>query len=227
MDNCKFYCLTNEHKKKINMERRFNDFNIKCHFYSGVSNFDYRVINRTFNRHYMRQILMTLGHLDIIRDFYTKTDDSIKYAVICEDDILLHEDFISLFSIAVNDFQRMHLDILLLSYMLPYKITDELKSKFYKPKKRVYFSELTYFDYPEFMGGTQMYMITKDYAKYLLNTYYNIYVDTGNKRFIPDKVLIKAGNKALLYPMIAVEDGNQADPYHKHCYSTNYTPQFI
>jgi GR25 family glycosyltransferase involved in LPS biosynthesis len=209
------------------MLNRFNSLNIYCQFYSGASQFDNRVMNKNFNKHYMRQILMTLSHLDIINEFYTKTDSSIKYAIICEDDILLHQDFASIITNVIDDFQIMDLDVLLLGYMLPYKITDELKYKLYKPKKLVSSSELSYLDYPEFLGGTQMYMITKAFARYLLHTYYNKPMLFYDKKFIPDKVLIKSGNKALLYPMIAMENGNQTDLYHKHCYTTHFEHHFI
>jgi GR25 family glycosyltransferase involved in LPS biosynthesis len=207
------------------MEKRFNNLEIDCKFYSGV-NCDDKRIDKSLNKFCKRQWCMTYGHLDIIRNFYYKSDK--KYAVICEDDIYLHKDIKTILNKVITDFNVLHLDILLLGYLLPYKIGYEHLFVNFQLKKQmpkeVYFK---YHEYPDYLNGTHMYMITKTYARHLLKSYYNNYANFDNKYFSPDKILIKDGNRALLYPMISVEDDNQYDLYHQLCHNIHYNESYV
>jgi GR25 family glycosyltransferase involved in LPS biosynthesis len=226
IENCQFYCLTfnNEERKNIMIER-FKNLEIPCRFYSGVPYNDKRISN-SINQNAKRQWSMTYGHLDIIHNFYYHSDK--RYAVICEDDICLHSRLKQILNKVINDFNLLNLDIILLGYLLPYKIGNEHLFINYKLKKDMpcnsYFK---YHDYPEYLSGTQMYMITKKYAKYLLKNYYTNYAGIGEKCFNPDKIITKDGNKALIYPMLAIENDNQVDLYHKLCRNIHCNDFFI
>lgn len=218
IEKCQFYCLSyNNKERKTNMVERFKTFDIDCRFYSGV-NYDDKRIPNNINNIYKRLCRMTYGHLDIIHDFYYSSDT--KYAVICEDDIHFHKDFKELFNKVFLDFNMLNLDVLLLGYLLPYKIGNENVLTNFTLKKPM--SKETYFkyhDYPDYLSGTHMYMISKKYARYLLKTYYRNYLEKGDKHFTPDKILIKDCNKALIYPMLAIENDEQEDLYHQLCHN--------
>jgi len=75
-----------------------------------------------------------------------------------------------------------------------------------------------------------MYMISRDYAKIILESFTLDYAydNMDDKPFSSDWVITKNGNRALIYPMIAVEEGiNISGDYyqeifHKKCYDVNY-----
>jgi hypothetical protein len=220
--DCQFYCLSfNNKDRKQDMINRFNNLDIDCKFFNGVSCDDNR-IGKSLNKICKRLWCMTYGHLDIIRDFYYYSEK--KFAVICEDDVQFHSNFIQIFNKVISDFNVLNLDILLLGCLLPYKIGKEhlfknFRLKMNMPKE----SHFKYHEYPEYVNGTHMYMITKKYARHLLKNYSKNYAGIGDKHFTPDKILINDGNRALIYPMLAIEDDNQDDLYHQLCRNVHYT----
>ncbi len=226
MSSCQFYCLSFKNEERTNnMMERFKNLDIDCKFYTGISCDDKR-IDKLLNKFSKRQWCMTYGHLDIIYNFYHKSDK--KYAVICEDDICINVELKNILNKVIIDFNILNLDILLLGYLLPYKIGRANLFSNYRLKKPISReSYFTYHEYPDYLNGTQMYMITKKYAKYLLRNYYTNYAGLGDKYFTPDKILINDGNRALLYPMLAIEDENQDDLYHQLCRNIHYDDCYI
>ena len=112
------YHLMIQKKRKI-MEEKFKILNINCKFYNGVKDNDIRIshYNNLFDK---RQKSITYSHLDIISDFYYKSHAT--YAIICEDDILINKHIVFILEKVIQDFDKMNLNILLLGYMLPYKL---------------------------------------------------------------------------------------------------------
>ena len=224
-NNFEFYCLSFNEKNNIIMNERFNKLDIECIFYSGVNHKDNRV-KYAINSYNKRQMSITYGHLDIINDFYKNSDK--KYAIICEDDVMIHKNIKELLRKIVIDFDIMGLDILLLGYLLPYKIdNNNIKLNYFLKTPITLNSLYKYYTYPEYQSGTQMYMITKNYAKYILQKYYSDFYNLFDKQHIIDKLYIKEGNRALIYPMIAVEDDKQEDKYHKFCHKLHYNEWYI
>lgn len=84
-----------------------------------------------------------------------------------------------------------------------------------------------YYNYPAYLYGTQMYMITKYYAKYILDSYYSTFSKYRHKYFIFDKLLLHDGNRALIYPMLAIENEEQKDKYHQLCHKTHNNEVYI
>ena len=70
-------------------------------------------------------------------------------------------------------------------------------------------------------------MISKQYAGHILKKYYNNYSEIVEKYYIIDKILTLDGNTTLLYPMIALENNEQTDPYHKLCHKIHYNRWYI
>jgi len=220
LTDCQFYCLSfNDETRKKDMENRFKNLGIECKFYKGVS-FDDPRINKSLNRFKKRQWSMTYGHLDILNDFIN--NNTKKCAIICEDDINFIKRFKEILGRVICDFDVLELDILLLGYLIPYKIGDENLFTNYKLKKPMPpNSFFKYHNYPEYLNGTQMYIISRKHAKCLLHLYYSFYAGFGDKYFNPDKILIRDGNKALIYPMLAIENNKQKDLYHQLCRNVN------
>ena len=79
-----------------------------------------------------------------------------------------------------------------------------------------------------------MYMISRPYAQSILDKYYHRYaeqsLDPSLKMtpFSSDWTITKDGNRALVYPMCAVEDGKThydhsgQEVYHQQCFALNY-----
>jgi len=223
---CQFYCLSfNDEEKRNKMINRFRTLNIDCNFYNGVQYTDQR-INEKLTKYNKRHRSIIYGHLDILYEFYHNSNKN--YAVICEDDICIHEKFNENFKKVINDFRFLHLDILLLSYMIPYKIgNDNIYSNFKLKAEMPKTSFFKYHEYPEYLSGTQMYLISKNFAKDLLDNYYSEYISIFENDFIADKIIIKQGNRALIYPMLAIEDKNQTDLYHQLCHKIHYNEIYI
>jgi GR25 family glycosyltransferase involved in LPS biosynthesis len=220
LTKCQFYCLTfNNEDKKNNMVERFDNLDIECKFHSGIEHNDCRIL-KTLNKSHKKHWSITYGHLNIIHDYFYNSDK--KYAIICEDDIKLHVNFNRIMEDIINDFEYLNLDILLLGYLLPYKLAKKHLITNYPLKHPIpENSSFTYHSFPDYLTGTHMYMITKKYAKYLINQYYYNYTNKYNSYFLFDKILCDKGNRALIYPMIAVENDEQEDLYHVLCNKVN------
>jgi hypothetical protein len=127
----------------------------------------------------------------------------------------------------------MNLDVLLLGYLVPFKIQSnyvgfELKSNDTNLK-------YTYHNYPNDLWGSQMFMFSKKHAKYLLDKFTIEYAieqlnDNTIQPFSSDWTITKEGNRALIYPMLAVETSDRPsghygqDIFHENCKNANYDP---
>lgn len=221
--NCKMYCLSfQDDAKRDAMIDRFHALGIDCKFYFGPSEQDKR-ISPSLTKYNQRHLSIAYSHLDIIHDFYYHSNE--KFAIICEDDILIHTRFREIMEKAINDSIHLQLDLLLLGYLMPYKIHEKTPFglKYPMPESALF----KYYCIPEYMSGTHMYMISRSYARYLIKTYYQHYSEMENKFFMIDKILMSESNHALIYPMIAVENDEQTDPYHKLCHKVHYTSNYI
>jgi GR25 family glycosyltransferase involved in LPS biosynthesis len=220
----KFYCLSYYEKKREIMKKQFNKLNIDCTFYSGVDHNNEKINIKKYNKFKKRQLSMMYGHLNIFKDFYN--DKNTKYAIICEDDIIIHNDIKKILNKVIIDFNLLDLDLLLLSFMIPYKIESNNLSIFPPKIDMPSNSCYKYYNYPYYLFGTQMYMIRKEYAKYILDQHY--FTNYSKMLcFSLDNILIHSGNKALIYPMLAIENEEQEDPYHQLCHKIHFDNFFI
>ena len=228
--NYDIYCLSyNNVKRKTQMENRFQELNLKCTFHKGSSvNIDDQIV---INRKNIASWSCMLGHLDMIKHFYENSEK--EYGIFCEDDIYIHKDFKLLLPNIIEDFKLMNLDVLLLGYLIQFKI--ESKHIMFNLKSHSNDLKYTYYNYPDDLWGAQMYMLTKKHAKYILDKYtiyYPIRTFTDNTLvpFSSDWTITKEGNRALIYPMLAVEiadkiSGHQGqDTFHENCKNFNYNP---
>lgn len=209
-------------KRMINRFQTLNFTNIK--FTKEVEKDDDRLI--IYNDVDKRTWSIMLQHLDSMRDFYENTSESV--CIVCEDDIHISKLFGQDIEKIIQDFNKLNLDVLMLGYLLPFKLYPSS-----------YFKDLSYntpnlynkyYTYPDDIWGTQMYMVSRSYVKYLLDKYTPLYAyeNKNNLPYSPDWIITKNGNRALIYPMIAVEEGvNLSDcdsqkSFHKICFEINY-----
>jgi GR25 family glycosyltransferase involved in LPS biosynthesis len=190
-----------------------NDDRIKC--FSHLENYN-KIEKRTWS--------IMLQHLDSIENFY-QNNKNYNYCIICEDDIFISKDISNKLQNIIKDFNSLSLDVLMLGYLLPFKL--DINSSHFPPllKNNTY----SIYNYPDDIWGTQMYMISREYAKFLLENFTNLYAYYNlDKPYNPDWIITKNGKRALIYPMFAVEEGvNLSDcysqqQYHKLCFETHY-----
>ena len=169
------------------------------------------------------------GHLDMIRHYYDRTADmaSPPLGIFCEDDVLIRRDFVPQMDRIVHDFYALKLDILLLGYLCSFPIHPSVHFHRLDPSSAHPTSDpsidphtFQYFRYPSDTWGTQMFMMTREHAGRLLETYEHGYVEytiahpsntlppfsadwTLTKQLASDDIT----SLALLYPPMAIEDG--------------------
>jgi GR25 family glycosyltransferase involved in LPS biosynthesis len=213
------------HFNNINFvnEVHSNDDRITC--FSHLENY-YKIEKRTWS--------IMLQHLDSIKDFYENADYiDYNHCIICEDDIFISKDLGNKLNGIIEDFDSLSLDILMLGYLLPFKI-DTNSSYHLENFPLLSTTEknensYTIHKYPDDIWGTQMYMISREYAKFILEKFTNLYAYYNlDKPYNPDWVITKNGNRALISPMLAVEEGDNLSEcdsqkvYHKLCFETHY-----
>jgi GR25 family glycosyltransferase involved in LPS biosynthesis len=220
MDTVELYCINfMDEERRIKMLDRFEGQGLSIHFVDPVYTTDSRIDSRLNKR--VSSIM--LQHLDSIRHFYETTTK--PYAIICEDDILLSKHFATDLPRIMDRYKDLKLDVLLLGYLLPIRLTKDTPE--FKPLEDI--EGYTLYDFPYHLWGSQMYMIHRAHAKFLLDKYTIDYATADLGRpYNPDWTLTKDGKKALLYPMLALEEGLEKSndevqsDYHLTCFFTNY-----
>jgi GR25 family glycosyltransferase involved in LPS biosynthesis len=229
-DICDFHCLNfKNEQRKISMEKRFLTLDISCNFYEGCDlEQDIRI-----KEYKIGPSSCMYGHLDMIYQFYYQSNK--PYGIFCEDDILIHKDFKKILPKIIQDFNYFKLDVLLLGYLITFSISEYYNE--FPLKNNIYTkTEVFPFNYHEFnndIWGTQMYMISRENAKKILDKYYVGYLEKTVKDsnlipFSADWTITKDGNRALLYPLIVIEDGKQnydhngQHNFHYNSFFNNY-----
>ena len=222
-------------ERKNKMTERFNTVGINPIFIKEVHANDNR-LNYNIDINLKRVWSIMLQHLDCMRDFFENTDKT--HCIVCEDDIYISKNISNDIENIVKNFDELELDILMLGYLLPFKIdNNNYHHNHYFPvlnntNINTNNNEHTYNSYPDDTWGTQMYLISRNYAEFLLNKFTPQFafenIDTLN--YNPDWIITKNGKRALINPMIAVEEGiNLSDHegqinFHKSCCECNYNP---
>lgn len=216
-----FYMINfNDENRKKRMIDRFEYLNLDLQFVNPVYDNDPRLTGTNL---YKRTSSIMLQHLDSIRHFYENT--SSKYCVVCEDDIYISKNLARDLPDIISNFEYLQLDVLLLGYLFPYNLHGNWHFPVLKDTKNY-----CYHGYPDDIWGSQMYMISRKHAKYLLDTF-TISFAIENLEIIhynPDWTITKYGKRALISPMLAVEEGDEKSghdgqsDFHKQCFEHNY-----
>jgi GR25 family glycosyltransferase involved in LPS biosynthesis len=211
------YCLNfNNDKRRKAMTKVFNKFgkSLNITWGEGVSLNDNRISTTIADPNKKRGWSTCYGHLDMISQFVKNSTK--EQAIFCEDDILIRNDFVTQMNNIVEIFTKSKLDVLLLGYSCENKI-DQYNNF---PEKSVAKPNWFPFKILEYtvdntVWGSQMYMLSKKQARVLLEKYYTDYAErtlyTYNMvPFSTDWTITKDGNRALVYPPIAIENNNSS-----------------
>lgn len=206
--------------RKQRMTERFRSLDIDLHFVNPIEEMDRRM---EYTSLYKRTSAIMLQHLDSIRHFYENT--SAEYCIVCEDDIHISKYLVRDLPEIISNFKELELDILLLGYLWPYNLNENWHFPVLKDTEKY-----SYHGYPDDIWGSQMYLISRSHAKYILDTF-TIEFAIKNLEVIhynPDWTITKYGKRGMITPMLAVEEGEdksghggQTD-FHKMCHAHNF-----
>jgi hypothetical protein len=224
-----FYCINfNDDTRRNKMIERFSSHNIKVEFVNPVYATDERlnIEGRDITQHKRTWSIM-LQHLDSIQHFLENTDND--YLILCEDDILISKNMTKDLPEIIDNFEELKLDVLLLGYLMHFKLDKKQPHDEFPVIKSAADAPYTYYGFPYHLWGSQMYLIHRKHAAFLLNKYdINYALEDLNRPYNPDWTLTKDGVRAMIYPMVALEEGvTKTDhpgqnSFHQYCFETNY-----
>jgi len=208
----------NEERKK-RMENRLKGFNVTFLKSVNIDPNKYNISNET-----ARTWGIMLSHVENIKHFYYMTD--AEYGIFCEDDVYIHKDMAIKLPKILNDFKKLDLDILLLSYLLSFHPNNN--GNFINK-----INDNEYYTYSDDTWGSHMYLLNRPYAIYIINKFTIEWAKYfKNKVYVSDWTITKLGNRALLWPPLGVEEGEvnckdigQID-FHKKCKEFLYNDSY-
>lgn len=162
------------------------------------------------------------GHIKILNEFIDNSNAS--FCMVFENDVYINKNLVSDIPFLCNRMKILNLDILLTGYLINYNPGN------FNDKT---IDNIGFYNYDNDLWGSQSYIITRKHAKYIVGKYNEDYlkltlIDKNLVPFAADWTITKDGNKAIVYPMYAVEEGNiNSDHwgqinFHKSCKDFNY-----
>jgi len=211
----------NDEERKTKMIERFKKIGMDANFVPPVYQNDERIENTPIQN---RLSAMVLQHLDSVRHFYENTEND--YCIVCEDDVYISKHLNDDLPEIIRGFEALELDILLLGYLYLYSLENWIFGELGKTEK------FTYYSYPDQVWGAHMYMINRKHAKSLLEKFTPEFAieNVHTHPFSPDWTITKYGKRALIAPLVGVEEGGvKTDDYgqiefHRRCFENNYNP---
>jgi len=216
------YCSSyNNPARKEEMKERFSKVDIDITFLPGVSPDDPRIGPDRLNK---KGDCVMYCHLDMLQEFL-KGD--AEFGILCEDDIYIRKTFKHDILIAIDGFKRLNLNVLLLGYLTGYYpcLSNVL---FHTPLETPY----AFLNVYKELWGTQMFMVSRESAKMMLERFSDPYKTEKTVYFASDWTLTKVERNACLYPMLAVEKiyperGNSSDDrFHRQNEKLHYNSEF-
>jgi len=218
MMNVPIFVINCDEQRKKRIRSRFNKLNITPTFncFTDISGIEQKY-NITLTIHDK----VMLSHMDCIQKFY---NTGKPLGIICEDDIYIHKTLDKEIEKVVAFITKNQYDILLLGYLLNYK------PPYHYHNLITSFDKYKVYDYNKELWGAQMYMVTRNYAKYLLDNFpINWKFDNPKNPWASDWIITKNGRRAMIYPMLAVEEGDRICDsndgqkiYHRDCKNIQY-----
>ena len=229
-DYCEVYTVAyNSPERAEQMTERFAKVGLPLNVHTGVQMDDPRLAFAEEDLSAKRLASVFYGHLDNIAKFY---ETGKPFGLFCEDDVHIHKDLGKELPIIMGEFNAMKLDILLLGYMTT-KTIEWWQHNYPLVYDGVHVP-YRYHRYPQDQWGIHLFMISRSYAKTLLDAYgpdyaARAYKDPSMTCCNPDWTLSKhTANRALRYPMLAVEDGkgnydhHGQGEFHRESHRQNY-----
>jgi hypothetical protein len=175
----------------------------------------------------------TYGHLDMIQLFLNTNK---RYGIFCENDVNIHRNLVEELPAVMETVDRTNTHVMLLGYMTTAKIGGWMQgySVIHAEPSR------TYLTYPNEQWGVHMYMLSRAGAMCIIDLFAKGYAELtiGNSQvaFSPDWTISKIERRALVYPMLAVEDGEDGmehyqhegqHAFHRDTHIANYIPEMF
>lgn len=218
------YCLSYKNEtRKQKMLTKFGSLGWPVYMYDGVGPEDSRI-----QEHQLSSCM--LGHMDMISKFYHES--SKEYGIFCEDDICIHRRLAEYLPSILAEADRLQLDLIMLGYLMNYHINYnglyghiEIGTIESETGHNIY-------TFDDNLWGTQMYMISKAYAKELLDNYGMEYAIVWKNNpeeytcYAADWIITKKTIKrVLVYPPLCIENGDVEHLYHegqRHFHRASY-----
>ena len=213
----RFYCinLARSTARRQRMEKRFALHGLDATFVTGIRSdchmidfFDHQMVNPVGNIDLWRKnIGCYLSHLKAIRTFLETTDES---AIICEDDILFHNNFREMYHQVMANIPP---ETPLISFCYMNEQWECPWAGIDSSKKNVVMIN------PLYTWGAQCYYITKDHAKQILLTWDRCMCELGNGNVTPENY-IRVSRGLMSYPPLVIEEDIDSErsprdlPYH-------------
>ena len=230
MDNVKIYYLSQDGSERDRlMRKRFDTLGLKFTQVEWADN------NWMKSNGYDSGYSCMFGHIKMLKKFIEDAGSNDKlsndklsndnlFCCVFEDDVYISKYLSSDMGMLLSRMELLKLDILLIGYLI---------DNFDVVKRSIH--SITFSGYDSELWGSQGYIVPMKVAKKLVEIYdeaYLIrYLDGKEKvPFSADWTITKYGNRALVYPMYAVEEGTiKSDhpaqvSYHKRCAAFNYDP---
>lgn len=185
-----------------------------------------------------RNASMAWNHLDAIRYFLEGDPDRPEFGLFTEDDVYLRRDLAALVPVLAALYRAHKLDLFLLGYLEPGPVVLRCTASFSPPRHAPTDSgipDLLVRGYDDEQWGAQMYMMDRRHARALLAHFDEEFARGSyagrNAPFNPDWTITKFGRRALVTPMMAVEEGEIASDhpahvaFHRRCTAANYDPR--
>lgn len=218
MNNVAIYSFSFNNPERVRrMNHRFEAVGYPVHWIAPVMKDDARITDVMDRR---TQAIM-YNHLDMIKEFLSS---SAEFGIFCEDDIYIRRDFDRLLSHAIASYKSLGLDVMLLGYLMTYVPFQHVAHNGHTCLE----PPLAVMSYDDGLWGSQMYMCDKTAARKLLETFSS--PEATTLPFSPDWTLTKYGKRAIVYPMLAVEEGQVVTDhvgqqvFHKQCTAAHYDP---
>ncbi len=219
MNDVHIYSFSFNNPERVRrMNHRFETVGYAVNWVAPVMKEDPRIDAAAVER---RTHAIMYNHLDMLKQFLAS---GAEFGVFCEDDIYIRRDFDSLLSQAIAAYKRHDLDVMLLGYLITYAPFGI----HVHPEHALLEVPLAVMNYDNGLWGSQMYMCDKKGARKLLEAFSD--PSKTPLPFSPDWTITKFGKRAIVYPMLAVEEGNVVtdhqgqQSFHKQCTAAHYDP---
>ena len=220
-----FYIVNyKDDERRSKMINRVKSIGMDAIFVNPVSVEDPRICNQPIDEFEKRNWSIFFQHVDSMTHFVENT--TFDYCIIAEDDVHLSKD---LKNELINDiiplYNRNEIDILLLSYLWPFDVAED---HYFPVIERT--SNFKLQGYPMDLWGAHLYMMNRQHAKTLIDLYTPEFAiaQTPEKPFCSDWQITKFGKKALIAPMVGVEEGDvktdhpDQQSFHRRSFEHNF-----
>jgi hypothetical protein len=218
------------------MRHRFERVGIPLTFVPPVLATDPRIpAEAQHDKALVRNCAIMWNHLDMLRCFL-EDPSRPAYGLFCEDDIYIRKDLAELVPLLIALYRAHRIDLFLLGYLELTQIGRVVLSEPQRFAPPSALPDLVVRRYGHYQWGAEMYMVDRNHAATLLDLFNEDFARRSVLKldnlppFSPDWTITKYGNKALVYPMMAVEEGQVvADDdwhrnFHANCHKAQYDP---